>query len=40
MINDPEVRNSFGKEGRKRILEEFNLEKVTEQVLKLYEDLT
>jgi glycosyltransferase involved in cell wall biosynthesis len=40
IINDPEVRNSFGKEGRKRILEEFNLEKVTEQVLKLYEDLT
>ena len=40
MIDDPEVRNSFGKEGRKRILEKFNLEKVTEQVLKLYEDLT
>jgi glycosyltransferase involved in cell wall biosynthesis len=39
LINDSEKRKTFGYSARKRVTEIFDLEKVTEQTLKLYSEL-
>jgi glycosyltransferase involved in cell wall biosynthesis len=39
LISDPEKRKTFGYYARRRVIENFDLEKVTEQTLKLYLEL-
>lgn len=40
LIQNPDIRRSFAKEGRKRVAENFEIEMVTDKVCSLYEQLT
>ena len=40
LIQNPDIRQAFGKEARKRVVENFEIEMVTDKVCSLYEQLT